>query len=136
MNRQTKTIHAIPLELWNSILLYAILGIVELSDLGLVSKEFRCRFFGEKWMSIIAHRNLCRSLKQFFPLIQHNEEYFQDYVISRFYTFLSQYRYCISSDFTLAVILGDDVGKDGWNVTDVNVYISMSKRDFSRKHAV
>jgi hypothetical protein len=133
MNHQKRTINAIPLELWKSILLYAIWGIVELSDLSLVSKEFRSIFFTEKWMSIIAHRNSYKLLKQFLPFIHHNEEYFQDYVISRTYTFLSQYRYCISGAFTLAVILGNDVGKEGWNVAEVEIYISMSAQEFSKK---
>jgi len=133
MNRLNETIKAIPLELWNSILLYAILGIVELSDLSLVSKEFRSTFFTEKWMSIIAHRNSYHSFKQLLPFIHHNEEYCQDYVISRTYTFLSQYRYCISSAFTLAIILGNDVGTQGWNVTKVKFYISMSAQEFTKE---
>jgi len=136
MNHQAKTINAIPMELWNSILLYAILGINELFDLSLASKQFRLSFFTKNWMSMIAHRNLCKSLKQFLPFIEHNEECFQDYVISRTITFLSQYRYCFSGAFTLAVILGDDVRNHGWNLTDVNIFISMSKRDYSREKFV
>jgi hypothetical protein len=90
MNHQAKmhkTINAIPMELWNSILLYAILGINELFDLSMASKQFRLSFFTKNWMSIIAYRNLCKSLKQILPFIEHNEEYFQDYVISELIPF-------------------------------------------------
>jgi len=133
MNNRPKTINSIPLELWDSILLWAILGINNLSDLSLVSKQFRCIFFTEKWMSKIAHRNMCSSLKQFLPFIEHNEDCFQDYVISRTITLLSQYNYCFSGAFTLAVILGANIGKLGWNLTTVDIYISMSKQDYSRQ---
>jgi len=126
-------IQYIPQDLWLSIVQYGICGIAELSSFSMVSKRFRNLFFQEKWISVITSRNFNRWLRHFLPSIHHNEESLQDYVITKTVSFLSQYRYCFSGAFALAVILGQNITDTAWDLTVVDIYISISRRDFSRQ---
>ena len=126
-------IQYIPQDLWLSIVQYGICGITELSDFSLVSKRFRNLFFQEKWMTVITSRNFKRLLRQFLPSIHHNEESLQDYVITKTLSLLSQYRYCFSGAFALAVILGQNITDTPWDLTVIDIYISISRRDFNRQ---
>jgi hypothetical protein len=126
-------IQYIPQDLWLSIIQYGICGIAELSSFSMVSKRFRNIFFQEKWISVITSRNFNRSLRQFLTSIYHNEGSIQEYVITKVLSFLSQYRYCFSGAFALAVILGQNITDTPWDLTVVDIYISISRRDFSRQ---
>ena len=126
-------IQYIPQDLWLSIVQYGICGITELSSFSLVSKRFRNLFFQEKWISVITSRNFIRSFRQFLSPIHHNEESLQDYVITKTLSLFSQYKYCVSGAFALAVILGQNITETPWGLTVVDIYISISRQDFSRQ---
>ena len=123
----------IPQDLWLSIVQYGICGIIDLSSFSLVSKRFRTHFYQERWLAVITFRDFHRSLRQFLPSIHHNDESLQDYVITKTLSFLSQYKYCFSGAFALAVILGQNITDTPWDLTVVDVYISISRREYSRR---
>ena len=126
-------IQYIPQDLWLSIVQYGICGITELSSFSLVSKRFRILFFQEKWISVITSRNFIRSFRQFLSPIHHNEESLQDYVITKTLSLFSRFKYCVSGAFALAVILGQNITETPWGLTVVDIYISISRQDFSRQ---
>ena len=126
-------IQYIPQDLWLSIVQYGICGITELSSFSLVSKRFRILFFQEKWISVITSRNFIRSFRQFLSPIHHNEDSLQDYVITKTLSLFSQYKYCVSGAFALAVILGQNITETPWGLTVIDIYISISRQDFSRQ---
>ena len=126
-------LYSIPEEIIADLILFGIVGLIDLNNVSLVSKPFRNVFFTKFNMEQILKRNFRKHMFYFLYFLDHCDKTHEELFMTSLYRYLSKYRYCISGGFALGVIDGTTKAiPPFWHSGDIDIYISMPKTNIYR----